>query len=349
MHTGRSGWPPRASGWPTATAVVVDDLDLRLTERLVHRDRRPQRLRQVHPAARPGPAAQAAPAATVLLDGQAHRPASRPARSPRCSACCPRRPLAPEGLTVADLVARGRHPHQSWLRQWSPDDEAVVTRRWPDRHGRPRRPRRSTSSPAGSGSGPGSRWRWPRAPTCCCSTSRPPTSTSPTRSTSSTWSAGCTRERGRTVVVVLHDLNLAARYAERLVAMKDGGRRRGHAGRGAHRGAAGRGVRPGGQVIATRWRAPRWSSPSAPGPILRADPGSLPAPARATPDVGPPSPPGPLPLPDRFPSPVRSPAPPWAFALRRCGPRSVAEERVDERLGLERGQVVRRPRRARPA
>jgi iron complex transport system ATP-binding protein len=29
-------------------------------------------------------------------------------------------------------------------------------------------------------------------------------------------------ERGRTVVVVLHDLNLAARYAQRLVAMKDG-------------------------------------------------------------------------------------------------------------------------------
>ncbi|WP_245676957.1 ABC transporter ATP-binding protein [Nocardia acidivorans] len=39
----------------------------------------------------------------------------------------PQTPLAPEGLTVADLVARGRHPHQSWLRQWSADDEAEVT------------------------------------------------------------------------------------------------------------------------------------------------------------------------------------------------------------------------------
>jgi iron complex transport system ATP-binding protein len=29
-------------------------------------------------------------------------------------------------------------------------------------------------------------------------------------------------ERGRTVVMVLHDLNLAARYADRLVAMRDG-------------------------------------------------------------------------------------------------------------------------------
>lgn len=38
----------------------------------------------------------------------------------------PQSPLAPEGLLVADLVARGRHPHQSWLRQWSSDDEEKV-------------------------------------------------------------------------------------------------------------------------------------------------------------------------------------------------------------------------------
>ncbi|CAM5254227.1 Vitamin B12 import ATP-binding protein BtuD [Streptomyces violarus] len=40
----------------------------------------------------------------------------------------PQAPVAPEGLTVADLVARGRHPHQSWLRQWSSDDADVVER-----------------------------------------------------------------------------------------------------------------------------------------------------------------------------------------------------------------------------
>lgn len=34
--------------------------------------------------------------------------------------------MAPDGLTVADLVSRGRHPHQSWYRQWSPDDERAV-------------------------------------------------------------------------------------------------------------------------------------------------------------------------------------------------------------------------------
>lgn len=38
----------------------------------------------------------------------------------------PQAPIAPEGLTVADLVARGRHPHQRWFRQWSSDDETEV-------------------------------------------------------------------------------------------------------------------------------------------------------------------------------------------------------------------------------
>ena len=38
----------------------------------------------------------------------------------------PQAPLAPEGIAVADLVARGRYPHQSWLRQWSDADERAV-------------------------------------------------------------------------------------------------------------------------------------------------------------------------------------------------------------------------------
>jgi len=38
----------------------------------------------------------------------------------------PQAPVAPEGLLVSDLVARGRHPHQSWLRQWSATDEQEV-------------------------------------------------------------------------------------------------------------------------------------------------------------------------------------------------------------------------------
>jgi len=38
----------------------------------------------------------------------------------------PQQPTAPDGLTVADLVARGRHPSQRWYRQWSGDDHEAV-------------------------------------------------------------------------------------------------------------------------------------------------------------------------------------------------------------------------------
>lgn len=38
----------------------------------------------------------------------------------------PQSPVAPEGLTVRDLVAMGRYPYQSWMRQWSKEDEEKV-------------------------------------------------------------------------------------------------------------------------------------------------------------------------------------------------------------------------------
>ncbi|WP_299485946.1 ABC transporter ATP-binding protein [Acaryochloris sp. IP29b_bin.137] len=38
----------------------------------------------------------------------------------------PQGPTAPEGLTVRDLVAQGRYPHQGWLQQWSHEDEKQV-------------------------------------------------------------------------------------------------------------------------------------------------------------------------------------------------------------------------------
>src|SRR5918998_1907949 len=67
----------------------------------------------------------------VLLDGR--RIDRTPTREvAKVLGVLPQAPVAPEGLTVADLVARGRHPHQSWYRQWSTDDEAVVAEalRW---------------------------------------------------------------------------------------------------------------------------------------------------------------------------------------------------------------------------
>lgn len=43
-------------------------------------------------------------------------------------AILPQGPIAPEGLTVMQLVKQGRYPHQSWLKQWSAEDERMVWR-----------------------------------------------------------------------------------------------------------------------------------------------------------------------------------------------------------------------------
>ncbi|MEU7764964.1 ABC transporter ATP-binding protein [Nocardia sp. NPDC049190] len=64
-------------------------------------------------------------AGRVLLDGKAISTMTTKAVA-RIIGVLPQSPVAPEGLTVADLVARGRHPHQSWFRQWSATDEAEV-------------------------------------------------------------------------------------------------------------------------------------------------------------------------------------------------------------------------------
>lgn len=38
----------------------------------------------------------------------------------------PQGPVTPEGLTVFQLVKQGRYPYQSWLNQWSEEDERMV-------------------------------------------------------------------------------------------------------------------------------------------------------------------------------------------------------------------------------
>ena len=185
-------------------------------------------------------------AGQVLLDGQAI--ARTPTREvAKVLGLLPQAPVAPEGLTVADLVARGRHPHQSWLRQWSRDDEAVVAEAlaWTDMADLADRPVDALSG--------GQRQRaWISMAlaqgTDLLLLDEPTTYLDLSHQIDVLELVGRLHaERGRTVVVVLHDLNLAARYAQRLVAMKDGAIvGLGHAGRGADRAAAGRRVRPGG-------------------------------------------------------------------------------------------------------
>ncbi|SDF88705.1 ABC transporter ATP-binding protein [Klenkia brasiliensis] len=157
----------------------------------------------------------------VVLDG---KPIARtPTREvARVLGMLPQTPIAPEGLTVADLVARGRHPHQSWLRQWSRDDEDVVAEalRWTDMDGFADRPVDALSG--------GQRQRaWISMAlaqgTDLLLLDEPTTYLDLSHQIDVLeLIARLHAERGRTVAVVLHDLNLAARYAHRLVAMKHG-------------------------------------------------------------------------------------------------------------------------------
>ncbi|GAQ51022.1 ABC transporter ATP-binding protein [Streptomyces acidiscabies] len=133
----------------------------------------------------------------------------------------PQAPVAPEGLTVSDLVARGRHPHQSWLRQWSSDDAEVVEKALAmtgvldlaDR-------------PVDSLSG-GQRQRVWISMTLAQGTDlllldEPTTYLDLAHAVDVLDLVDDLHESGRTVVMVLHDLNLAIRYSDNLVVMRDG-------------------------------------------------------------------------------------------------------------------------------
>lgn len=62
---------------------------------------------------------------SVLLDGQ--EIATLPSRAvARRLGLLPQSSVAPEGITVRDLVSRGRFPHQKMLRQWSPEDDRAI-------------------------------------------------------------------------------------------------------------------------------------------------------------------------------------------------------------------------------
>ncbi|MEV6126541.1 ABC transporter ATP-binding protein [Streptomyces violaceusniger] len=133
----------------------------------------------------------------------------------------PQAPVAPEGLTVADLVAKGRHPHQSWLRQWSSDDAGVVERalamtgvsELADR-------------PVDSLSG-GQRQRVWISMTLAQGTDlllldEPTTYLDLAHAIDVLDLVDDLHESGRTVVMVLHDLNLATRYSDNLIVMRSG-------------------------------------------------------------------------------------------------------------------------------
>ncbi|MFI5910649.1 ABC transporter ATP-binding protein [Dactylosporangium sp. NPDC051541] len=160
-------------------------------------------------------------AGTVHLDEQ--RIERIPTREvARIIGMLPQSPVAPDGLTVAELVMRGRHPHQNWFRQWSAADEAIVTEAltWTDMLALADRPVDALSG--------GQRQRAWLSMALAQGTEilllDEPTTYLDLAHQIDVLElvARLHRERGRTIVMVLHDLNLAARYADHVVAMRDG-------------------------------------------------------------------------------------------------------------------------------
>ena len=158
---------------------------------------------------------------TVLLDGEDIR--SRSTKDvAKVLGLMPQTPIAPDGITVADLVGRGRYPHQGWFKQWSAEDDEAVADAL-----------EATSTlelagrPVDELSG-GQRQRVWIAMALAQRTDvlllDEPTTFLDVSHQVEVLDLLCSLNRtlGRTIVMVLHDLNLSARYADHLVALRGG-------------------------------------------------------------------------------------------------------------------------------
>lgn len=133
----------------------------------------------------------------------------------------PQAPVAPEGLTVHELVAQGRYPHQSWLQQWSREDEQIVLEAL-DTTNLTAFADRAVDTLSG-----GQRQRAWIAMTLAQQTEvllldEPTTYLDMAYQVDVLDLLADLHKKGHTIVMVLHDLNQAARYADTIVAMKDG-------------------------------------------------------------------------------------------------------------------------------
>ncbi|MCJ8140121.1 ABC transporter ATP-binding protein [Falsirhodobacter halotolerans] len=160
-------------------------------------------------------------AGQVLLDGKSIH-AQKPRIVARKMGLLPQSPIAPDGITVVDLVSRGRHPHQGMLGRWgAKDDDAVAsaldaTRTTELAH-------RAVDELSG-----GQRQRVWIAMALAQETDlllldEPTTFLDIAHQVEVLdLLTDLNRRHGTTIVMVLHDLNLAARYADLLVAMAGG-------------------------------------------------------------------------------------------------------------------------------
>lgn len=158
---------------------------------------------------------------TVYLEGEAiaHLPTKELAKR---LGILPQSPAAPEGLTVWELVAQGRYPHQNWLQQWSKEDELKVEAAIATTH-----LHEFANRPLDTLSG-GQRQRAWIAMTLAQDTEilllDEPTTYLDLAHQIEVLDLlyHLNRSAGRTIVMVLHDLNMACRYSHHLIALRDG-------------------------------------------------------------------------------------------------------------------------------
>ena len=157
----------------------------------------------------------------ILLDGHAiHKTPTK--KVARTLGLLPQNPISPEGVTVVDLVGRGRHPHQGVIRRWSAQDEYAVAEalhltdtthladRFIDELSGGQRQRVWIAMALAQG-------------TDLLLLDEPTTYLDVAHQVEMLdLLADLNRTRGTTIVMVLHDLNLSARYADHLVAMHEG-------------------------------------------------------------------------------------------------------------------------------
>ena len=157
----------------------------------------------------------------IVLDGKALH--ARPTKEiSRILGLLPQAPIAPEGIVVADLVGRGRHPHQKLLARLSARDYEIVAQALAAT-GTAEFADRSVDELSG-----GQRQRVWIAMALAQETEillldEPTTFLDLAHQVEVLdLLTDLNRDRGTTIVMVLHDMNLAARYADHLFAMRDG-------------------------------------------------------------------------------------------------------------------------------
>ena len=136
-------------------------------------------------------------------------------------AMLPQTPILPEGMRVRDLVAQGRHPHRGLLRQWSPEGDAAIARAMQDAGVADLAERPLTALSGGQ------RQRCWIAMTLAQETEillldEPTTYLDLAVQIDIMRLLTRLAAKGRTILVVLHELNLAAAFASRIVMMNAG-------------------------------------------------------------------------------------------------------------------------------